>query len=159
MSRTTLRPPQSEIDQINAAFSDFDMPPLARLRLRAVREWAKGKTLKEVAADPQNKCSAETVRMAVARYRQFGLACFVTPITKGCGRSAIDPAKATAVIEALRGSIDGNAPLSYRKLAEQHGVSIGKIAAIAKRSRLDPKHRRGPVAPVLEDTPPKSAVP
>lgn len=114
-----------------------------------MREWARGKTSREVAAMPALAMSDYTVCRVVRLYRAQGLAAFTHPARKGPGIPRVAADKLVAVAEELRQSIQAGNPLTYRALSAKHGVSVGTVARVAKERSLDAGRRRGAVAPAV----------
>ena len=153
MSRAFLRPAQKEISVIEDALIVHTLSERARLRLRAVLSWARGMSIKEAAAAISSRgkgVSRETVRCAVRLYRTDGLDPFIHSTGAPCGRRRIAPEKVAAIAAEMKDAAERGQTIAYREIQKRHGVSLGKVAAIARQHGFDRDHRRGAVAPAKE---------
>ena len=147
MPRLLTRPTKDAVDQIETCLLESDLTSRARRQLRAVLSWARGKTPADVASDHALKMSEFTVRKAIHCYIAEGLAGFKAPVDRSPGRQKIDPEITKSVVRDFAQSLAAGAPLPYRELATRHGISLGKVAAIAKDHKFDARNRRGPMKP------------
>lgn len=145
MALPIIRPLPEEVARIDALFREADLTPFARRGLRMVYAWATGAGICAVAA--KENCSAETVRKMRLLYQQGGLDAFRKMKIGKAGRPPLSSDKAEAVAEMLLQSIERGEPLVYREVEKKTGVSRTSVMLIARRFKLDAKHRRGPVSP------------
>ena len=146
MANVLPRPTNPAIAEIHSTFIEHDLHPRVRVRLRAVLAWAEGKTTREAAAASKPKLSDGTVRTAVQLYRTKGIAPFLTDTAvRRRTQSGASKTKEAAVIDAMKKGITAGRPPTYRELAQQVGLSLGTVAAIAKRHGLSGSARRGPM--------------
>jgi transposase len=151
MSRTLIRPTPAAVTAIQEALITSELSPRARRQLRAVLAWANGKNTRQVATDATLKMSDFTVRRAIHLYRKAGINGFTQIPAPAVGaRKPISAAQEAAVVEDLQRSFERGEAVTYRALHAKYGIALGKIAAIARKHRLDPAHRRGRVAPPAE---------
>ena len=143
--RLIPRPLQSELEEIQEILMQRTLPEEQHGKLLMVRDWAKPdakgffKTAREVAKI--HGVSDFTVLSAVRTYRRGGLAAFRNPPTVNRGKPAVPQDKVEAVIAGLlRGT-------AYRTMRDSLGVSLGSIAAIARREKLLPAKRRVRLSP------------
>jgi hypothetical protein len=102
------------------------------------------------------------VRKAVHLYRERGLDGFEGTIGSvgRRGRPRIPTQTADRIVGLLREAVAGGKTLSYRTVAKRCKVSFRTVATVAKKAGLDPKGRRGQVAPIRAPSPtPKIASP
>ena len=125
------RPTAAEITSIQEALINSDITGRSRTCLRMVLAWARGKTARQVAADPVFHCSDWKVLSAVRSYRANGLDAFLRPTGETRGTPPLPQEKAHAVEKALR-ELRKSGIGSYRSIAKTCGVSLGTVAAIAR---------------------------
>lgn len=145
MPRILTRPTKESVEQIEKCLLESDLTPKARLQLRAVMAWARGKTSRQVASDRALKMSDFSVRAAINRFIAKGLEAFTNPPSGAPGRRKISADVVRAVAADMKSAIESGAPLPYRDLAMKHGISLGKVSAIAKANKFDAANRRGPL--------------
>ena len=90
--------------------------------------------------------SRGSVFRAVHLYMSEGLEGFLREDRPKAGRRPIDPKKAEAAVERMRTAFRNGHHLTYQQVAQEAGISKGKVAALAKKHGLDARARRGQVA-------------
>ena len=146
MATVLPRPTKPAIAEIHSTFIEHDLHPRARVRLRAILAWAEGKTTREAAAASKPKLSDGTVRTAVQLYRTKGITPFLTDMAvRRRSQSGAAKTKEAAVIDAMKNGIAAGRPPTSRALAQQVELSLGTVAAIAKKYGLSGSARRGPM--------------
>ena len=157
MPRVIARPASAEKSQIQTALSEFSLTPRNRWLLNLVLLWAGGMNLRQVVVAANARVAAKPVKdrfiasrgsvfRAVHLYKAEGVDGFLLDDPPKAGRRPIDPKKADAAVEKMKTAYGNGRHLTYQQVAQEVGISKGKVAALAKKHGLDAKARRGQVA-------------
>lgn len=157
MPRVLTRPASDEKAQIQNALNEFSLTPRNRFLLNLVLLWSGGMNLRQVVVAANARLSSKpakdrfvasrgSVFRAVHLYISEGLEGFLREDPPKAGRRPVDPKKADAAVERMRTAYRNGHHLTYQQVAEEVGISKGKVAALAKKHGLDAKARRGQVA-------------